>query len=212
MMDYVIFEREDGTQLKPLDYGILLKTFDAPPPSPKLYTEAIDGMDGDLDMTEWAGEIRYNNRKVTVNFRDMSGEQYARLINFLHGRKVIIYHSTDLSHYFEGRCVEADDETRRHVTDFGFEFSCYPYRRAATLTRISKTLTGSTDIILTAARESVAPTFTVSAQTTVTYNNTLYSLRPGTAVIPNLIINDTPQTITVNTIGTVTIQWRDGVL
>lgn len=212
MMDYVIFEREDGKTFEPLEYGLLLKSFDCPTPAPKLYTESIEGMDGELDMSSWAGEIRYNNRVVEAAFRDMSGERYNDLINFLHGRKVKIYHSTDLDHYFEGRCTKAEPETRSHVTTFGLTFSCHPYRRAVRLTKITKEMTGSEDITLQAARESVCPEFTVTAQTTVQIGGALYSLMPGKSVIQNFVLNDALQTITVNAIGNVEITWRDGVL
>lgn len=212
MMDYVIFERGDGMQFRPLDYGLLLKSFACPPPAAKLYKETIDGMDGDLDMSEWAGVIRYEDRTVEASFRDMDNQQYTQLLNFVHGRKMKIYHSSDLAHYFEGRCSEAETETQRHVTDIGLRFVCAPYKRACSETVISKKITGSANIVLLSARETVSPTFTASAAATISDGAALYSIPAGTSVIPNLVITDTPKTITVSMTGTLTIKWRDGVL
>lgn len=210
MMDYVIFEDERGNVLRPKGLGLLLKSFQAPPPSPKLYRETIEGADGEIDMSEWAGEIRYNSRTVTIGFRDMSGNMTAAVTNFLHGRKIKITHSGDLAHYYYGRCDSADTKTQRRVMDSEYVFTCYPYRRAANETRVTRLVAGTAEITLKAARESVIPTITADAKMTLNYQGSLYSVNPGTFTIPTLIITDSPEILTVTGNGNITLTWRDG--
>ena len=211
MMDYVYFERDDGRVFRPLDHGLLLKSFSAPMPTPKVYRETVEGLDGDLDMTEWAGEVRYNTREVAVDFRDMSARMYNLLTNFLHGRKVKIFHSWDLDHYYYGRCEEADLKTERHVSDLDLTFICHPYRRAVLPTYVSQSFTGSGSIILSSARETVCPQITASAPMTLRDGNNIHSISASTVTIPTFLITDTPRTISVTGTGTLTFTWTDGV-
>lgn len=212
MMDYIIFEDERGRQLRPHELGIYLKSFSAPPPEPKIYREAIDGADGEVDMTEWAGEIRYNTRTVTIDYRDMAETQMNNVVNFLHGRRVKIIHSRDLEHYYEGRCDKADVQTKKRVTDASLTFTCFPYRRAVHETRITKTVNGTSDILLQAVRESVIPTITTTAQMTLQYEGATYSAKAGTFVSPDIVATDVPKTLTVKGTGKITLTWRDGEL
>lgn len=210
-MDYVYFSRDDGVELRPQEYGLLLKSFSAPLPTPKVYRENIEGADGSLDMTEWAGEVRYNTRQVAVDLRDMSGGLYEQLTNFLHGRRVKIFHSLDLNHYYYGRCEDANLKTERHVSDIELTFVCDPYRKAVLPTVVTNTITGSADIILRAARESVCPKITATAAFTLLDGEALYSIDAGTVSIPTLIINDKPRKISVTGTGQLTFSWTDGV-
>ena len=67
MMDTVWFENTAGELFRPEDYGLLLKSFDAPSPAARTYFETVDGRDGVLDMSEWAGEVLFNARTVSID-------------------------------------------------------------------------------------------------------------------------------------------------
>ena len=212
VIDTVWFENEAGEIFRPADYGIILKSYDAPLPAPKINRVTLEGMDGDVDMTEWAGEVRYNTRSVTAAFRDMSGEEYKKLMNFACGQKVKLTNSAAPDYYFTGRCERADAKIRRRIADVTLQFVCDPYMLRHTETSVIKTFTDSADILLMAERKSAIPKITVSEDCVIRYGNISASLRAGTYTVQNLIITNRPETLHVTGSGTIKIVWRDGVL
>lgn len=211
MMDTVRLENESGKIFRLTDYGLYLKYFDAPEPEAKTYRETIDGADGDLDMTEWAGIIRYNTRNVSFGVRDLSGHWWRELVNFCHGRNVKITHSLDEEHYYFGR-IRASHTTQEHITDVELEAVCNPYRLCHTETIITKAVTGSATVSLEALRRPVTPTVTVSAEMNLTYLGTGITLPAGTHQVDDLILSETPVSVTITGTGTITFKWRDGVI
>lgn len=213
MMGRVTFEA-NGATLRPYeDYGVLMVSHDAPPPTPKLYRVTLDGMDGDVDMSEWAGEIRFNSRTVTVALRDLGPSGLAAVTQFLHGRQCKITFSEDPDWYYLGRCDNAQGSTRKRVTNQTFVFTCQPYKLAhiPTLRKLNPTVGGVTTV-LQAARKSVIPQITLTEACELTYDGNTYSLTAGTHTVPTFIITDAPKVLTATGSGELTLKWQDGVL
>ena len=212
MIDTVSFQNDRGEWLFPYEqYGIIMKTHVISPPKPKVHRFSLDGMDGDLDATEWAGEVRYEPRTAEISFRDMSAEQYEALVQFVLGRNVKIFFSEAQDLYLYGRCEKLGTETRDRVTDLDLSFTCKPYRFARFLTTVSLTVDTSGETVLCARRMSAKPTIVTSAAMTLSFGGTTYNLDSGTST-PNMTITDQPQTLTITGSGTISITWQDGVL
>lgn len=116
-----------------MDYGLYMAEYDAPPPEPKIYRVQIEGRNGSLDFSEWegSGQIRYNDRTVTVKFIDMNGQQNAnKFVRQMLGNRFHVHFDDDAEYYFVGRCENAHTETRRHVTTIELTFTCHPFRYA----------------------------------------------------------------------------------
>ena len=113
------------------DYGLYMVSYDAPPPKVRTYRANIEGRDGALDLTEWEGQniVRYNDRTVTIAFRNMLGNSYG-FISKLLGRRVNIHFDEDAEYYFVGRCDGITEEVRKHVGDMELTFTCHPFRRS----------------------------------------------------------------------------------
>lgn len=114
-----------------MDYGLYMVEYDAPPPQPRIYRATIEGRDGSLDLSEWEGrqQVRFDDRTITIKFRDMHGQESANaFIRKMLGNKFYIHFEDDIEYYFRGRCEEAETETRKHVTDVELTFTCYPFR------------------------------------------------------------------------------------
>ena len=212
MIDSVTFILPSEERVMPKHYGLILKSFDAPGPKAKLNLINISGRDGSLDMTDWAGETRYEDREVKIAFRDMRGKDYEYMLNKIHGQRCKIIHSVDTNLYYIGRCEDADIKTRRHVTDLELSFSCYPFRMFIAKTTVTKTVTNGMTILLKARRMSAVPTITLTAACSITYKDITKSLAAGTHTIPEYVITQTGGTMTVSGSGTITIQWTDGVI
>lgn len=136
MIGHVVFETlrrttagDEATLIRPWeDYGIFLVNYDAPPPEPKIYRVDIEGRSGSLDMTEWAGDVFYNDRTVTVKLRDMLSRK-SEIMNALLGRRCRVqFDVDDPEYYYEGRCESIKEQTRRHVSDMTLTFVCHPFK------------------------------------------------------------------------------------
>lgn len=211
MIDRVEFETDEGVIL-PERYGMILKSFSAPPPQPKIYRESIDGADGDVDMSEWAGEIRFASRVVEVVLRDMTGQKHQRFINLINGRRVKIRNSAMPGFYFSGRCEKTTVEASRRVTDVTMRFTCDPYRLASIPTVVSKAVTDTVTLMLSAEQKSVIPEITVDAQFTMDFDNRVYILPPGTYKLPSVVITKSMSECVLSGTGNVTFRWQDGVM
>lgn len=208
MIDTVTFENEHGEVMRPYeDLGIFLKSHNAALPEPKVYRVSLDGADGDIDMTEWAGEVLYKPRLVNMQFRDMSARHYADVANFVLGRRVKITFSEAPDFYFVGRCERPQTATESRVTDFQFDFTCEPYRLRKTPTRHSIQGSG----VLRAARMTAQPTITASAACTMTVGGTAFDLAAGEQTLAGFVVTDRPQRVEISGGATVEFAWRDGV-
>ena len=213
MMENVVFENTSGEFFMPAEYGILLKSFTAPAPTPKVFRESIDGMDGELDFTEYAGEVRFNDREVKAEFRDVSGKEYRQLMTFLAGQRLKLMYSAIPDYYFVGRCEEIKQQERSHVVDLECTFICSPYLLARNKRTVGLTVSSSASVKLKALRMSVIPSITVSAPMTLTYDgNTVALESAGTYMKPEIVITSTQKTLTIAGSGDISITWRDGVI
>lgn len=143
MIGHVIFDvlrrTATGDEARPVrpweDYGLYLVEYDAPRPEPKIYRVDIEGRSGTIDMTEWAGDVFYNDRTVTVRLRDMLGRA-DDICNALLGRRCRVqFDVDDPDYYYEGRCEAIKDTTRRHVTDLTLTLTCHPFKHPVTAPR-----------------------------------------------------------------------------
>lgn len=212
MIENITFVLPSGEQVIPEVYGLILKSFEAPPPKAKANLISIAGRDGDLDLTEWAGETRFENRIVKMAFRDMRGEEYSPFLDKIHGAQCKIIHSVDNTLYYLGRCISAEAKTERHVTDVELEFSCHPYRMLIAKKQVSIQVFNSASIQLKARRMSAVPTITLSSSCSITFNSVTKSLESGTHIVPEFVITKEQKTMSISGYGTVTVTWTDGVI
>lgn len=213
MIDTVIFENQYGDVFMPYEQdGIYMKSHSISPPTPRIHRFSLDGMDGALDMTEWAGEVKFEPREVQIAFRDMSADTYTALVQFCLGRMVKIMFSDDLDHYLYGRCDAADVATERRVSDYDMKFTCEPYRLERFLTTVERTVDQSAEITLRARRMTATPTITVTAACTLEFDDETYELEAGTHEMSGIRITDRPKVLSVTGSTGITITWRDGIL
>lgn len=211
MIDTVKFILPSGVEVNPATYGLILKSVDAEAPKPKLNMISISVRDGSLDLTEWAGEVRYENRKVNIAFLDMQGDAYVQMLNLIYHSECKIIHSADDDYYYIGRCVSAEPKTRRHVTDLELEFSCQPYRLSVAPTIVEKPASEGT-IYLLAAGMSAVPKITLTDACTITFSGTTKALSAGTHTVPEFVITREGSNMIISGSGTVTVQWTEGVI
>lgn len=126
-VEFAIIGAHGGTVRPYEDYGMYLVSYDTPPPSTKTMEVQIEGRSGAIDLTEWAGDVFYETRMVTVKLRDMNGDA-TELITRLNGRRVRVYFDDLPGWYFVGRVESINDTTRRHVSDLTLKIKCDPWK------------------------------------------------------------------------------------
>lgn len=217
MMNTVTIEVVGGALLRPYeDYGILLVEYDAPPPEPKIFRQEIEGRNGTLDMSLWAGEMKYNDRTVSLKLRDF-GNHYRQLGNLIYGAKVMLTFSDMPDVYFLGRCERFETSTRQHVTDIEVECVCEPYAYEHVRTWFGISAVEGGSVLLYSKCHAIYPIIESTDSITATLTNTSgdeeVTLLSGVHVAPFAI---TPEpvmlTIAEGGTGNVQIYWRDEVL
>ena len=249
MSDYtrehgLTFISDDGTEKHSYkDFGIYPKTKGMPDP-PKVQTEFIDipGMDGRLDASQALdGLVHYENRDYEQEFLIVNPERdwhdvYSTLLNFLHGRHMVIIFDDDPLWYYEGRFEVGDPKT----DDAGYitipiKGTLKPYKYNIVSSTDDDWLWDPFDFETGVIREygnlqveglptfdiigsemPVVPTITVNSENgdgmKVTYNGVTYQLVDGDNRIPAMTLQAGDHPMTFEGVGLVSIYFREGSL
>ena len=211
-MNHVYFEVIGGETLRPHeDYGMLLKTYDADPPEPRMNFVTIEGRDGDVDFSDWTGVIRFDSREVRVSLRDMQGNADT-LIAIINGRRVKLWFDDEPRWYYTGRVtgIQTNRFTRHHVTDIDITVTCEPYRLSFIPSRIEKTLTNEEqEVLIVPKRMPTLLTVTVDGTCEYDVDGVERSYDTSGTHIDTFPITG-PTTVTITGSGTAEFVWTDG--
>jgi len=213
MIGRVYFKLESGETITPYEtYGIFLKSYDALPPAPKTFRVDIEGADGSIDLSEWTGDVRFQDRILQIGLLDTIGNnQY--LLSKISGRRCKIWFSDDNDYYYVGRCNDIDKSTRRHISDIAMSFICEPWKYCKEKNTITKAVTsGGITLSLRAKRMPVVPTIVLTGTCVFTVDGNTYNLSAGTHKPYWLALSDTMKEVSITGSGNVTVEWRDGVI
>lgn len=129
------------------DYGLILSRKYIESPKPKLEIIDLPGADGVLDMTDYFGDVKYENRELKFEFstgvrgRELL-ELYSRVQDDLNGRRFesIVIDDDPLYHY-TGR-VTSISLTEGAISTLTVECSCEPYKTRTDMREIGIQLRG----------------------------------------------------------------------
>lgn len=203
------------------DWGLLLNSKSVSPPAPKVVTVAVDGRDGDLDLSEaLTGEMRYSNREASFGFILTEGTQIERetligeIINAVHGLRKNIILPDDPDHYLVGRCNVSEVKNDRAYGTLRITATCEPYRYSVleTVRTITATTTAKEVVLTNSGRKTVVPSITVTGSVSVTFGDSAVTLSTGTYKIASLTLKSGPTILKVSGSGTIVFTYREGVL
>lgn len=186
-------------------------------PSPKTEIIDIPGGDGVLDMTEFFGKTKYNNRTLTFEF-SVIGEQsefmgvFATVQQLLHGRKMTIQLNDDPEWFYTGRISVMEFETTQNTGRFMVECDCEPYKQSIHTTTVSQAVSSNANIVLSNDKMPAVPTITTNAEFLISYGgyNDLYPA--GTFTIPELELWEGVNQVYVEGNGKISFTYRKGRL
>lgn len=178
----------------------------------------IPGSNGEKDLTEAFGEVKYSPRTLSPTF-DMFQKPSDwlalkdEITNYLHGKKMKIVYDTEPDYYYYGRCKVADfsnDFTVAHIT---IEAKCDPYKYKLNPTVVTQSVSTGNTYVYKNERKTVVPTLTLDNSMTLEFKGKSYSLSAGTYT--NLEIEfvegDNEITITSGS-GTLTVTYQEARL
>ena len=212
------------------------------PPDTKTHYVNIPGANGQIDLTEsLTGYPLYENRTGSIEFYVANGYEdwdiiYSKILAYLHGKTHRAYPESESNGYFyyEGRFDVNKWESDKWWSKITIDYDVYPYRKepfSSTEPWLwdafdfelgivreygDLTVDGSLKLIIDGRQEPVVPEITVDSDDgsgmTVKVGNKTYELTDGVNVIPNIVISDESITLTFTGNGTISVEYRGGLL
>lgn len=199
------------------DFSLILSQKTIGTPSPKTETIDIPGSDGVLDRTEYFGEVKYNNRKLSFEFSTMVPQEqfmdvFSEVQNALHGKKMNIVLDDDPGWYYIGRISVSEWKATKSIGKLTIDCDCEPYKNEMTETVVSTYVDGTASIGLYNERKRVVPTITTASELLFRYEGTYYNPGSGTFTIPEIELKEGYNTIELTGVGSVSFAYRKGKL
>lgn len=196
------------------DFGLIRTNATIGSPSPKISTVEVEGMDGSLDLSEYFGEVLYENRELTFEFSVPPSavpfaETFSEFYNAVHGKRCKIEVSEDCDFYYMGRVSVSDYETSSAVGAISVTCDCEPYKYRQDVTTAQFEVSGSLTKAFNNLRKRVVPTFVLSAAMTIKQGTASYSAGQGTWHDNNLAFVQGNNSLTFKGTGTVKVTYQE---
>ena len=196
------------------DFSLILseKTIGTPPPK----TEVIDipGGDGVLDLTEFSGEVKYDNRSLefVVSTKVPQSEfmsLFSRVQNALHGQKMRIVLDDDLEWFYVGRITVSEWKANKAIGRFTIDCDCEPYKTKINETVVVVDVSEETTVVLQNSKKRVVPTIDITGTVNLTYGANYYALSEGRYDLPAVLLENGNNTIILSGSGTATFTYTE---
>lgn len=116
------------------DFKLFVKSVVIHAPNVQLHKIEVEGRDGSIDITEeLMGNVRYNDRKIDLDFRFADDEKnrtlmLVRLQNFMYGKKIKFIFADDDGYFYIGRMTSLTPNVDGAVFDLTTELEVDPYK------------------------------------------------------------------------------------
>ena len=202
------------------DFQLILATKTIGTPSPKTETIDIPGGDGVLDLTEFFGETKYDNRNLSFEFSSMVIPSefmtlFSTVQNALHGKKMTITLDDDPGWYYVGRISVSEWKADRNIGKLVVDCDCEPYKYQISPTVVNRSISGTSIITLQNSRKRAIPTVKITSGSglTVTFGSgSVWTLASGSYLLPELELVEGDNLVTVTGTGSITFTYTQGKL
>lgn len=206
------------------DLELILAPFTPPPAPVKTAYVDVPGMDGDLDLTEVHGDIKYGSRTLTFKFTispasEMTfDEKVTQVSNALNGRERQIILDRDSEYYWWGRLTVNEHLQDKKLGQIVVTAKVEPYKYKVKETVKTFTLTPEKrNIVLTSGRKPVIPLIDcTNDNTTVTFGGTgiieEHVISAGTHKFLDCVLHEGENYVEISGSGEITFRYREGDL
>lgn len=196
------------------DFSLILSQKTIGAPSPKTETIDIPGGDGVLDLTEFFGEVKYNNRNLSFEFSSIVPQsdfmnQFSHIQDALHGQKMQIILDDAPEWYYTGRISVSEWKAEKAVGKLTIDCDCEPYRAKLSETVVTAAVDGPQTVILTNGGRIVVPTIDITGEVQLTFGYNFYTLAAGRYDLPAVQLVNGENTILLDGAGTATFTYLE---
>lgn len=182
------------------DFGLYIENKHIPLPTPKTNYLNIPYANGNVDLSEASGEIKYNNRVITINLFTIKPiqkwEQYkTELANYLHGKKFRIIFDADDQFYYVGRVTIDDQSCNRLLGKIVLSCDCEPYKYKQKETILTYNITNTNintckEISIKNSRMTVIPTIETNKPLTIRFEEKEIALNEGKHTLLDIVFKE----------------------
>lgn len=207
-------------------------------PEAKTYLVDLPGGNGSIDLTTalTGGDVKYKERNISLEF-DLKDEDFVYwadiitdIADYLHGQRLKIILDIDTTFYYYGRLMLDTEKTDKAESKIVLSGSVDPYKYELYssledwlwndfnfengIIREYEDLqvNGSLELNIPGRRMPVVPVIECSDAMTVKYNGNTFELPAGKARAFDINTHDGDNILTFTGNGTVSIDYRGGVL
>ena len=202
------------------DLRLILASKTIGTPSPKTETIDIPGGDGVLDLTEYFGDTKYNNRNLSFEFSTIVPKSdfmatFSAVQNALHGKRMAITLDEDPEWYYTGRISVSEWKAEKNIGKLTIDCDCEPYKKQTSPTVITRAISGTETIILSNSRKRTVPEVVIDSGTGLNIAfglGNVWDLGSGSYTLPELELVEGDNPVTVTGTGTITFTYQQGQL
>lgn len=217
------------------DWGLKLETIRLSFPEAKTDQIDIPGANGVIDLTEVNGQVCYKNRTMTLTFS--LDDDYAkwhllssRIAKELHGKMIKCILPDDPNYYYEGRFSLDSKKTNDVITDIVITGDVHPFKMDVYSSSeewlwdpfsfedgIIRSyhdieISGTTSVSVIGSEMPVVPKFICSTDMDLEFNSSVFHLSAGETTDYDIILSEGENQLIFTGHGTVTIEYRGGIL
>jgi len=197
------------------DFSLILSQKIIGTPSPKTETIDIPGGDGVLDLTDFFGEVKYNNRNLSFEFSTIVPQSefmdlFTRVQNALHGQKMQIILDDDAEWQYIGRITVSEWKAEKSIGKLTIDCDCEPFKARLGDTVIYQEVNGTeATVILPNGIKSVVPLIDITGNINLTFGTNFWALSEGRYELPAVRLVNGDNTILLSGTGTATFTYRE---
>lgn len=217
------------------DWGLKLETIQLSFPEAKTDQVDIPGSNGVIDLTEANGRVCYKNRTMTLTFSldDDYVEWHllsSRIAKELHGKMIKCILPDDPNYYYEGRFSIDSKKKNDVITDIVITGDVHPFKLDVYSSSeewlwdpfsfedgIIRSyhdieISGTTSVSVIGSEMPVVPKFICSTDMDLEFNSSVFHLSAGETTDYDIILSEGENQLIFTGHGTVTIEYRGGIL
>ena len=197
------------------DFSLILSQKIIGTPSPKTETVDIPGGDGVLDLTDFFGEVKYNNRNLSFEFSTIVPQSefmdlFTRVQNALHGQKMQIILDDDAEWQYTGRITVSEWKAEKAVGKLTIDCDCEPFKAKLGDTVIYQEVNGTEEtVILPNGIKPVVPIIDITGNINLTFGTNFWALAEGRYELPAVRLVNGDNTVLVSGTGTATFSYLE---
>ena len=200
------------------DFGLILSKKTIGTPSPKREVIDIAGSDGVLDLSEFFGEVKYNNRELSFTFSTPNMEPteylklYSSVMEKLHGRKLQVILDDEPDVFYYGIVSVNEWKSERRIGTIEIEVDAEPFKQEIGVSSFMQNVKSNANISIYNNRKPVVPTITSNAEFLISFGGFNEIYPAGTFTIPELELKEGFNQIYLEGTGSITFTYRRGWL